>query len=110
MYFQATVAALVCLTAACVGLTQYYFLTLLLQIYIESRNFEADIEAASWIGKRRDVFYLRTLCSVIDLYGFFKFEILKIFRTLPTVINKSTKKLSLHAPSSFQQHLFLKLV
>jgi len=51
MCFQAKVAVLVCLTAACLGLTGCYLLTIAFQIQAKSRGFEADEEAVSWMGK-----------------------------------------------------------
>jgi hypothetical protein len=60
MCFQATVAALVYLTAICHGLTGGYSAILLPQLRANSSGFEADEEFASWIGKSRDLFYLHT--------------------------------------------------
>jgi len=58
MCFQATVAALVCLTAACIGLTEGYLLILGPQLNAKGSGFEADEDVMSWIGKGRDLFYI----------------------------------------------------
>jgi hypothetical protein len=55
MCFQATVAALVYLTATCHGLTGGYSALLLPQLRANSSGFEADEEFESWIGKGRDL-------------------------------------------------------
>jgi hypothetical protein len=60
MCFQAIVAALVYLTSICDGLTSGYSTILLPQLRANSSGFEADEEFESWIGKRRDLFYLHT--------------------------------------------------
>jgi len=74
MCFQAKVAVLVCLTAACVGLIEYYLLTIATQLHAKSRGFEADEEAVSWMGKGRGLFYLHTHRGEIEFYDFLKFE------------------------------------
>ena len=80
MCFQAIVASLVYLTATCDGLTSGYSNFLRLQLRADSSGFELDEEAESWIGKSRDLFYLRTQVNLpqsgtIDLYKFFKFKV-----------------------------------
>jgi len=75
MCFQAKVAALVCLTAACVGLTEDYLLTVPFQPFAYSSDFEAGEEAVSWFGKGRGLFCLHTHSGEIEFYDFFKFEI-----------------------------------
>jgi len=75
MCFQATVAALVCLTAACVGLTEGYLHTLPFRLHTRSSDFEAFEEAVSWFGKGRRLFYLHTHSGKIEFYDFLKFEI-----------------------------------
>jgi len=70
MYFQATVAALVCLTAACVGFTESFLFNTPFQTHAKYIGFEADEEVESWFGKRRDLFYLYKHSGVIDLYEY----------------------------------------
>ena len=72
MCFQAIVAALVYLTVTCICLTESHVLVL-------GPDFQADEEVMSWIGKRRDLFYLHTHSGAIDLYDI-KFK-------LPALIN-----------------------
>jgi hypothetical protein len=60
MYFQVTVAALVCLTATCVSFTAAYLPMPILQLRAKSIGFKADEEIVSWIGTGRDLFYLHT--------------------------------------------------
>jgi len=88
MCFQAKVAALVCLTAACIGLTEGYFLILGPQINAKGSGFKADKVPELLIGKIRDFFYLHSHSSAIDMYyiqfqitGFYKL----IFWSCPTV-------------------------
>ena len=76
MCFQSIVAALVYLTATCDGLTSGYSNTLRTQLRANSSGFEVDEEAASWIGKSRDLVYSRTQVNLphngtIDVYKFF---------------------------------------
>jgi hypothetical protein len=56
MCFQATVAALVYLTAICDGSTYGYLTILLPQLRTNGSNFEVDEEVESWIGRSRDLF------------------------------------------------------
>jgi len=77
MFFQAIVAALVCLTSNCVILTECYLRTLRLQLNAKGSDFEADEELVSWIGKGRDVFYSHKHSDALDLYDFkFKLPVL----------------------------------
>jgi len=66
MCFQASVAALACLTAACIGLTEGYLLILGPQLNVKSSDFEADEDVMSWIGKGSDL-----NCGKIDLHVFY---------------------------------------
>jgi hypothetical protein len=59
MCFQTIVAAFVYLTAICNGLTSGYSSIFIPQLRANSSGFEADEEVESWIGKRRNLFYLR---------------------------------------------------
>jgi hypothetical protein len=75
--FQATVAALVYLTAICDGLTNGYPAILRPQLRANSSSFEVDEEVDSWIGKS---IYLLTqvklpLSGTIYLYSFFKSKV-----------------------------------
>jgi len=58
MYFQATIASLVYLTAICLGSSSGYSAILLPQLRANNSGFEADEEDESWIGKSRDLFHL----------------------------------------------------
>jgi len=53
MCFQVIVAALVCLTAACLGLIEYKLHQLPFELRALSSDIEAYEEALSWIGKGR---------------------------------------------------------
>jgi len=75
MCFQATFAALVCLTAFCVGLSEGYLLTLPFQLHAKSSDIEAYEEAVSWFGKGRGLFYLHTHSGEIEIYDFLNFKI-----------------------------------
>jgi len=66
MCFQAIVAALVCLTAACVGLTEGYLLILGPQLNAKGSGFETEEDVMSWIGKGSD-----TNSGAIDLHVFY---------------------------------------
>ena len=71
MCFQAIVAALVCLTATLLGVTEYYLLTLRRHLNAKTSDFEVDEEVMSWVGKERDLFYLHTQSGAIGLYDFY---------------------------------------
>jgi len=68
MCFQATVVALVCLTASCLVLTERYSQTIRFQLNSKIGDFEADEVVMSWMGKRRNLFYLHTHSGAIVLY------------------------------------------
>jgi hypothetical protein len=65
--FQATVAALVYLTAICNGLTSGYSAILLPQLRANSSGFDADEDFESWIGKSRDLFYLLLQVTLLSI-------------------------------------------
>ena len=56
--FQATVAALVYLTAICLGSSSGYSAILLPQIRTNSSGFEAEEVDETWIGMSSNLFYL----------------------------------------------------
>jgi len=51
MCFQATVAALVCLTAACLGLTEGYLFTRPFQLKAKGSGFKTEENIISWFSK-----------------------------------------------------------
>jgi hypothetical protein len=57
MFFQAIVAALVCLAATCVGFTEAYLLVFRHTFYTGRNGFGEEEEDSTWISKRRDLFY-----------------------------------------------------
>ena len=73
MYFQAKVAALVSLTAFCVGLTEGFLLILLYQLRAKSME-ELEV-ALSRIGKESGLFYLHTYSSEIEFYNFLNLKL-----------------------------------
>ena len=80
MCFQAIVAALVYVTATSDGLTSGYSNILRPQLRAKNSGFEADEEIESWIGKSKDLFYLRPQVNLphsgtIDVYEFFVFKV-----------------------------------